>query len=192
MEYVGTELHNPLLGIRIRLLEASDLGFRLEYHIEPGKQRASITPHLHRDWTETFTIVQGQAACRVGSQTRAAGPDDVVEMPAGQPHVHPWNEGPGPLRYTQETRFGRPDPDAAVDTFRAFATFYGLAREGRTTADGTPRDPLQLATSLAFLMRHGGYLAALPPRLQEVLFGALAWIARRLGYRPWYERHLPR
>lgn len=188
---IGWELHNPLLGIRARVLEMSDLGFRLEYTIEPGMPRASITPHLHLAWTETFEVLEGQAACRVGSQTRHADPGDVVEMAPRIPHVHPWNEGTGTLRYTQVTRFDEPDPDAAADTFRAFATFYGLAREGRTMADGTPRDPLQLAASLSLLMRHGGYLAALPPGVQRVLFGGLAWVARLLGYRPWYDRHLP-
>lgn len=191
MELLGSELHNPLLGIRVRLVEMSDRGFRLDYSIEPGRPRASLRPHVHLDWTETFSITEGQAGCRVGDRTRSAAAGEVVEMAPGLPHVHPWNEGGEVLTYTQVTRFARPCPDAAADTVRTFATFYGLAREGKTMPDGTPKDPLQLAASLALLMRHGGYLAGIPPVVQRVLFGGLAWVARLLGYRPWYERHLP-
>ena len=63
-------------------------------------------------------------------------------------------------------------------------TLFGLAREGHVNKRGLPH-PLQLAlfaTEFSDVM----VLRKPPPALQRALFGALAPIARRRGYRATY------
>ena len=68
---------------------------------------------------------------------------------------------------------------------------FGLAREGKTSADGTPRNPLQLMVILELFRLHGGYLADVPVPAQDILMGLGAKLGRILGYRAWYEHYLP-
>jgi hypothetical protein len=65
-------------------------------------------------------------------------------------------------------------------------TLFGLARLGHTNDKGMP-DPLQLALfarefSDVIVFRRP------PPGVQRAIFGALAPIARRRGYRPTYPQ----
>jgi hypothetical protein len=63
-------------------------------------------------------------------------------------------------------------------------TLFGLAREGHVNAKGMP-NPLQLAVT-AQEFSDVVVFRKPPPRVQHVLFGALAPIARRRGYRATY------
>ena len=48
-------------------------------------------------------------------------------MPAGVPHVHPWNIGRGEMVYRQTNDFGATTPDAVSEVLGALATFGRLA-----------------------------------------------------------------
>jgi hypothetical protein len=92
--------------------------------------------------------------------------------------------------YRQTDRFGAPDPAATHDVIGAFATIADLAREGRVSRKGLPKNPLQFAASLRTLTRHGGYDAAVPIPVQKLVAGTLGRLAEMLGYRgvdPRYE-----
>jgi hypothetical protein len=65
-------------------------------------------------------------------------------------------------------------------------TMFGLARLGHTNARGMP-DPLQLALT-AQEFSDVVVFRTPPPAVQRVLFGALAPIARRRGYRATYPQ----
>jgi hypothetical protein len=48
-------------------------------------------------------------------------------MPAGVPHVHPWNTGTDEMVYRQTNDFGATTPDAVTEVLGALATLNGLA-----------------------------------------------------------------
>ncbi len=63
---------------------------------------------------------------------------------------------------------------------------FGLARDGRTSRGGVPRNPLELG----LLMQPADvYLPGLPVSAQRAVFGALASAARRLGYEMRFRRY---
>jgi hypothetical protein len=186
----GDVLHNPNNGTHITLIELTPDGFLIEQHTKPGYTN-SILNHLHQSWTENFEIISGQARYNVGGTEHTAEAGHRFSVQPGQTHIHPWNTGDSELIVRQRSHFNPPDATAAVDTFLGFSTLFGLATEGKTSRDGTPRNPLQTFVTLNFFRQHGGYLAGLPTGLQDVLMAGGAALGKALGYRPWYERYLP-
>jgi mannose-6-phosphate isomerase-like protein (cupin superfamily) len=62
-------------------------------HSEPGQG-----PRLHRHpYDETWVVIEGTVKFQAGNQASAAGPGDVVIVPANTPHKFT-NEGIGPTR----------------------------------------------------------------------------------------------
>jgi hypothetical protein len=64
-------------------------------------------------------------------------------------------------------------------------TLAGLARDGKTNKAGVPKNPLRLA----LILRHFEdeiYFVRPPLSVQRVILGALARVARLLGYRAEY------
>ena len=52
---------------------------------------------MHRDWTQRFELVEGEARIRVGMEApRLLAAGDTVEIPRGVGHVDPWNESDAP------------------------------------------------------------------------------------------------
>jgi mannose-6-phosphate isomerase-like protein (cupin superfamily) len=184
----GLTIQNPLTGETIRFArtfaEGGDRAER-ERTVLPGYPHEP-RPHAHATLTERFTLHEGAARYRLGGTEGELRPGQSVEMPPRIPHVHPWNVGSTPLRMTQEVMLEGGDTVGASAVEDYLVTTFGLAREGRTGADGRP-PLLQVAVSL-----HAAppprYLAGLPIPLQRVLFGLLAPVGRLLGYRARYER----
>jgi hypothetical protein len=107
----------------------------------------------------------------------------VIVVSAGSPHPA-WNAGDDEVHVLVDFR-------PALRTERAFETLAGLARDGKTNRAGVPKNPLRVALILReyedeiFFVR--------PPLLvQKVIFGALAGVARLLGYRAEYPYPYPR
>lgn len=189
----GFETTHPATGTRSVLLEGAEerdgRGWVIEVFCPVGAP-PHILAHVHDEWSETFEIVEGSAAYRLGGEEFAAEAGDTVVMPPGVPHVHPWNVGPREMCYRQINDFGRADPTAVDDVIGVFATLNGLAMEGRVGGRGLPRNPLQFAATLRTLVRHGGYDAAVPRGVQRLLAGSLGRFAEALGYRGVYDRYL--
>jgi quercetin dioxygenase-like cupin family protein len=132
--------------------------------------------HLHPALSESFSVLQGElTVIRDGQQsTLHAGESAHIE-----PGVwHDW--------------FNRAAVDAVVrvevtpgERFaHMIETLFGLAREGHVNAKGMP-DLLQLALT-AQEFSDVVVFRSPPPRVQRIVFGALAPIARRRGYRATY------
>lgn len=120
-------------------------------------------------------MLSGRLGLRVDGIDRVLEPGDSIVAPAGAPHAA-WNAGAEPVRALVDFR-------PALRTEVAFETLAGLAREGKTLRSGAPRNPLRLALVLNHF-RDEIYLASPPLPVQRVIFGALAAVARLLGYRP--------
>ena len=148
-----------------------------ELHLEPGA--AVVLEHLHPAIHETFEVIEGRLGYKLDDETGEAGPGDVVEIPAG--HWHDWWQV-GDQRTI--CRVTVTPGDRFVDLI---ATLWGLGLDGQTDAKGAP-GLLQLVLvseefSDVFVPRKP------PAAIQKVVFGLLAPIARRRGYRATYPRY---
>lgn len=186
----GDVLTDPISGASAQLLELRSDGFLLEQSV-PANLPKNMLYHVHTSWSETFDIISGTGRYKLAGVEYDATPGHQFVVQPGQAHIHPWNTGNTELRFRQSDTFSPPDATAAVDTFLAFSTMFGLAREGKTGKDGIPKNPLQLLVILNFFRQHGGYLAGLPIPLQDVLMTGGARLGRMFGYKEWYEQYLP-
>jgi mannose-6-phosphate isomerase-like protein (cupin superfamily) len=191
----GFETTDPRSGTRMVILEGAEetagRGWLLELHCPRGAPPA-VVEHFHEQWTETFEVVSGNAACRLAGVEHVLGTGDTVVYPPRVPHVHPWNAGPEELVYRQRTDFGSFSPAAVYDVLGVFATINGLARKGRLNARGLPTHPLQLAATLRTLTRYGGYDASVPAVVQRIASKTLGRLAEGMGYQGADPRYWPR
>jgi mannose-6-phosphate isomerase-like protein (cupin superfamily) len=174
----GEVLENPVTRERAVIIE-------LPWQNADGRAVAEMTAlpgarvvgeHLHPAIHERFSVLEGELnVIRDGQQsTLRAGESAAIE-----PGVwHDW--------------FNRGAVDAVVrvevtpgERFaHMIETLFGLAQEGHVNSKGMP-DPLQLAL-VAQEFSDVIVFRKPPPRVQRIVFGALAPIARRRGYRATY------
>jgi quercetin dioxygenase-like cupin family protein len=146
---------------------------RIDMTVRPGGFVAA--EHVHPQQEERFQIVSGQITLRVDGHEHSYSAGDHVTIARGTPHAW-WNSGEDELRVTLDFR--------PAGRFAEFITmFFALARAGRTTRRGIPKDPLQLAVTFAEYrdVIHG---TSPPWAVQQLLFAVLAPLGRLLGYRP--------
>ena len=189
----GFETTDPVTQTRLVVVqgarETAGRGWVLEVHCPEGAA-AALLAHLHRTWTETFEILQGSAACRLGAEELRLAAGERIVMPPNVAHVHPWNVGSGEMVYRQTNDFGASTPEAVDDVLGAHATINGLAREGRIGKKGMPKNPLQLVATGRAYTKHGSFDVGMPIPLQVALTATFGRLAEALGYRAVYERYL--
>lgn len=181
MAHVGEQLINPVTGQRLVFRRTThDTGGELlevESYLPPG----SIEPveHLHPRQEEHFEVIAGEVRVRLAGQVRTLRAGDTLLIPPGTPHAM-WNAGSTEAGFIWQTR-----PALKTETF--FETVWGLARDGKVDDRGRPN-----LLQTAVLMREYAdeFRLTKPPRpIQRLLFGLLAPIARRRGYRGRYPRY---
>ena len=189
----GFETTDPITQTRLVVVkgaqETGGRGWVTEVHC-PEKAAPWVAPHVHRTWTETFEILQGEAGYRLGTAVQTLRKGETIVMPPGVPHAHPWNTGSGIMIYRHTNDFGATTPEAVHDVLGAFATINGLAGEGRIGKNGVPKNLLQAAATIRTLTKHGGFDAALPISFQLAFSATLGRLAEALGYRAIYDRYL--
>ena len=135
----GQTLENPVTGERFTFTEtAATTGGELlafDFALRPGG--AVPIPHVHPIQTERFEVVSGRMKFRVGLRTLIAGPGDVVEVEPGVMHSFA-NAGEEEAELHVEVR-----PALAME--QMFADVVAMAKAGRMTKRGLPRNPLELA-----------------------------------------------
>ena len=104
--------------------------------------------------------------------------------PAGVPHAWQNPSSEEELRIKSELR-----PPLVFETI--METTFGLAQDGKTTKQGIPRNPLQLAV---LVDETGGmfYSSQVPVAVQEAflaLLGVVALVGRLLGYKARYPEY---
>ena len=177
---VGEVWENPVTGERATILE-------LPYKNPEGRATAELTAlvgarvvgeHLHPALVERFTVLEGELTLKLDGQTSVLGEGESAVIEAGVWHDW-WNAADRNARARVEITPG--------ERFaHMIETLYGLARLGHTNASGMP-PPLQLA----LVGREFGDVIVFrsPPRaIQRAVFGALAPVARLLGYRATYPQ----
>jgi quercetin dioxygenase-like cupin family protein len=181
----GDVIENPITGERITFLkttqETNGELLRFEYVLPPG---FTIPEHVHPHQEERHEVLSGALRGRVGGQQRDYGEGERVVGPAGVPHAWQNPSSEEELRFISELR-----PPLVFETL--LETSFGLARDGKTTKQGIPKNPLQLAV-LVDEIRGTFYSSRVPIAVQEAflaLFSVLASVGRLLGYRARYEKY---
>jgi quercetin dioxygenase-like cupin family protein len=172
----GQTLENPVTGERFTFTHtASSTGGELlafDFALRAGG--AVPIPHVHPIQTERFEVVEGVMRFRVGLRTRMAGPGDVVEVAPGVMHSFA-NAGDGEARLRVEVR-----PALAMEEM--FAEVVALARAGRMTRRGLPRNPFELA-ALARKYDQEARAPLMSVGVQRALLAPLTFRARRSARR---------
>jgi mannose-6-phosphate isomerase-like protein (cupin superfamily) len=175
---IGEVWENPVTRERAAIVE-------LPWMNDEGRGVAELTAlpgarvageHLHPTQREIFSVEEGELTVLRDGERSILRAGERAEVPPGVWHDW-WNEG---------------DVDAIVRVeitpgerfVHMIETLFGLGREGHVNKRGMPH-PLQLAL-LATEFSDVLVLRKPPVAVQGLLFGMLAPIARRRGYRATY------
>jgi quercetin dioxygenase-like cupin family protein len=177
---VGEVWENPVTRERATILE-------LPYQNPEGRAAAEMTAlvgarvvgeHRHPALVEHFTVLDGELTVKRDEEIEVLHQGQTAVVEAGVWHDW-WNGGDRDARVHVEVtpgeRFGH-----------MLETLFGLARLGHTNAKGMPH-PLQL---VLFAREFSDVIEFRkpPPVVQRAMFGALAPIAHRRGYRATYPQ----
>lgn len=135
--------------------------------------------HVHRKQLERFTVISGTLGVHADGAERVYGPGEVAEAPAGAVHTA-WNAGGAGEEVYTLVEF-----EPALNSEVPLETLAGLARDGKVTEAGVPKNPFRLAL-LVHDYEDELYLASPPLFVQRAIFGPLAFLGRLLGYRAEY------
>jgi quercetin dioxygenase-like cupin family protein len=142
-----------------------------------------VPAHVHASQRERFEGVSGELRFRVGLRRRTLGPGDVLQIPAGTAHGLR-NVGAEVAHFLIELS----PPRRGEEGLRAL---FGLQRDARVRVTRfTARPVLQIAVLFDEYLDEV-HLPLMPFCVQRLLFGALARLGRRRGYRssfPEYAR----
>jgi len=177
---VGEVWENPVTGERATILERPDQN-------PEGRASAELTAlvgarvvgeHRHPALVERFTVLEGELTVKADGQVSVLREGETALVEPGIWHDW-WNAADHDARVRVEITPG--------ERFaHMIETLFGLARLGHTNAKGMP-NPLQLAL---FAREFSDVIVfrSPPPAVQRAIFGALAPIAQRRGYRATYPQ----
>jgi quercetin dioxygenase-like cupin family protein len=173
-------LVNAATGETIQFTATTEDGegdlLRFSWRSMPG---GAITEHLHPHQEERFTITAGEALFTIAGEERVLTAGETLVVPAGVRHSEA-NRGSVPVDGVVELR-------PALHTRQMHEAFAGLAAEGRTTARGAPRSPLQLGATI-WRFRHESRATSPPIWLQNVMLPPLWLLAKVFGVRGYHDR----
>jgi quercetin dioxygenase-like cupin family protein len=149
---------------------------RFNWRSAPG---GVIPEHIHPRQEERFTIVAGEARFTLGGREHVARAGETVVIPAGVPHSV-GNTGPAEIDGVVERR-------PALQAKEFHEAVAGLAADGKTTAAGAPKNPLQLGATF-WHFRHESRVTSTPIWVQNLILPPLWALAKVFGVRPYYHR----
>jgi quercetin dioxygenase-like cupin family protein len=135
-----------------------------------------VGEHMHPALVERFSVEDGELTVLLDGRTSVLGAGERAEIQPGVWHDW-WNEG-------DRTAIVRVEITPGERFVHLVETLFGLAREGHVNKRGMPH-PLQLAL-LATEFSDIIVFRNPPTAVQRALFGILAPLARRRGYRATY------
>jgi quercetin dioxygenase-like cupin family protein len=179
----GDVLANTATGETITFLETAeqtDGAYTLiECTVEPGG--GVPMAHVHPSQTETFEVLSGVLAMRLGRDRIVAEPGDVVTVAPGRVHGFE-NASAYPVTF-------RCTVAPALEFERFIETMFALGADGKLNGRGLP-SPLRLAAiaNAHFADSRAPYI---PAWLQKAGLASGALVAKAFGYGPSYERRRP-
>ncbi len=135
-----------------------------------------VGEHMHPALVERFSVEDGELTVLLDGRKSVLGAGEQAEIQPGVWHDW-WNEG-------YSTATVRVEITPGERFVHLIETLFGLAREGHVNKRGMPH-PLQLAL-LATEFSDIIVFRKPPTAVQRGLFGILAPLARRRGYRATY------
>jgi len=175
---VGEVWENPVTRERAVLVD-------LPWSNDEGRAAAVLTAvpgtrvvgeHMHPALVERFSVEDGELTVLLDGRKSVLGAGEQAEIQPGVWHDW-WNEG-------DSTAIVRVEITPGERFVHLIETLFGLAREGHVNKRGMPH-PLQLAR-LATEFSDIIVFRKPPTAVQRPLFGILAPLARRRGYRATY------
>jgi quercetin dioxygenase-like cupin family protein len=137
-----------------------------------------VGEHRHPAIVERFTVLEGELTLKLDGQTSILGEGESAVIEAGAWHDW-WNASDRDARARVEITPG--------ERFaHMIETMFGLARLGHVNSKGMPH-PLQLAL-VAREFSDVIVFRSPPLAVQRAIFGALAPLAHRRGYRATYPQ----
>jgi mannose-6-phosphate isomerase-like protein (cupin superfamily) len=173
--YAGETIWNHQSGERLTMLasEHENNGALQQYEVRAPPHRPEPPLHYHLDFTETFTVIEGQLDLYLGRIREhillSAGDSATVQLE--QLHTFANNRAES-VTFTVTTR----PPGGVV---KAFQLAYGIANTEGAAGDGLPRNFL---ARLLFIRISQGYLPGIPLLLQKIALNCAALIARLTGF----------
>jgi len=177
----GDVLENPVTGeravVRVGTAESGGELLVADLYVRPGG--AVMGEHVHPAIEESFTVVRGRLGYRLDGREGVAEPQERLHVPRGAAHDW-WNVGDEEAQVLVEI-----SPAGRFEEMIRNA--FGLARDGKTDAKGQPN----LLQAALFAREFDDVIRfTKPPRpVQRLLFGALAPVARLLGYEGSYPEY---
>jgi mannose-6-phosphate isomerase-like protein (cupin superfamily) len=163
--------YNPVQKDAATFLETSEEtgGARslAKVEVAPG---GGSRPHYHKTYTEHFEVIEGTLEVLVGEETRALRAEQKAVVPKNT--LHRFHNATGEtVKFLCEMRPGQPGFEKTIKVG------YGLARDGLTRSDGTPKNLYHMALLLEWSeIRVPGFFTVVEP-----LMRLLAKRARRKG-----------
>jgi len=177
----GPLLSNPQLGeYGIALVTAEETegaSLRALAITPPGAQ--GPPEHVHPNYAERFEIIEGSFVVEVDGTPQLLESGDHATVEAGRRHTFR-NESDDYASVVVEAR-------PAGRLTDVVQSMFGLAHEGKLTADGNP--PFWQVMVMADELRDDTVFTSPPPVVQRLLSAVCAPIGRRLGYRAAYPAY---
>ena len=172
---------NPAVGQSIKFLQtARDTnGDLLEMEATFDPHSKEPPQHYHPGQEENFRIIKGQMTIRMDGKIFILREGDSLHIPPNTSHSM-WNNTDG-----QSILNWKVTP--AINTEYLLETFAGLAADGKTNANGTPKF-LQLVL-LADTYEKVFRVSKPPFVIQKILFTILKPLAYVAGYKAVYKKY---
>lgn len=186
----GESFFNPVTKTRMVFVDLpEDNGGRqiaIDWFVAPG-ERLAAARHYHagpdRLVVERFDVLDGSAECTIGEVKRRAKAPHAFDVPCNSVHIHPANIGGGTLHVRQTVFLPEPDMTTLTRIEQFFETLMALSQQGKANRNGDIKNPLQGALTLHATLLDPTYLPVMPRGVQVAAFGAVARLAKLLGYR---------
>ncbi len=135
---------NPLIRDRVMLVESSNetggAYTLIEVELQPG---GGNQLHYHTCFTERFIAIKGELCVDMGKKQLRLQPGECVNVQVGQLHRF-YNPGERPIIFQIKITPGHEQFEHGL------AIIYGLARDGKVSKRGIPRDIDHMALLMSF------------------------------------------
>jgi mannose-6-phosphate isomerase-like protein (cupin superfamily) len=179
-------VYNPALQTYLiclkHAIDTDGVYAQYEFRIKPCAGRPRYPPHFHPNYHEKIEIVEGTAFCICDGEIIKVQAGEVIDLPPGTPHVHPWNDDDTELKIIQTTSSAIPDAEGIDTTMHGFVALAYLARRGQTNQHSIPTNPFQVAAILEATLPNT-YSTGIPMPVQNFAIRLMAGVGRLLGYK---------
>lgn len=168
-------LDNPVTGESMRVIESTTQRFAAQYSLRPHAEIPGEHFHPHRE--QRITVLSGEMHLRVDGEHRIVRAGETASISTGVRHFQ-WNPCDVEAVVIEEV-----SPAGRIHDF--FKVLFGLARDGRTDANGYP----SLVLSAALFSEYRDTILPAPLGLR-LLIGTLGPVALASGYRRQLAKYL--